>query len=61
MSALIFDREAIAAARDAGKACGRGLGLAAARELVEGLGGTIRVVPSRGDVGTSIAVRIPLA
>jgi two-component system sensor histidine kinase KdpD len=56
---LVFARLRQPEVRAAGAPRGFGLGLAAARELVQSLGGSIRAEAGEGGVGTSILFRIP--
>lgn len=57
--ASIFERYRQAGAKAEGVPRGFGLGLAGARQLVEGLGGTIRAEAGDGGEGTAIEFRIP--
>jgi signal transduction histidine kinase len=57
--ARVFDRLRQREARAAGVAGGSGLGLAAAGEMAEALGGSIRAEEGVGGIGTRIVLRIP--
>ena len=57
--ASIFERYRQAGAKAEGVPRGFGLGLAGARQLVEGLGGTIRAEAGEGGIGTKMVFVIP--